>query len=68
MGQRLGGLGGINDLLLTVLKKFQNIKMAQKCSPLGNCSGGILCRFSLQLTIFKSVSSLCSRNSGGTQS
>ena len=24
MGQRLGGLGGINDLLLTVLKKFQN--------------------------------------------
>ena len=74
LGGRGGGakagrrLGGINDLLLTVLKKFQNIKMAQKCSPLGNCSGGILCRFSLQLTIFKSVSSLFSRNSGGTQS
>ena len=67
LGGRGGGakagrrLGGINDLLLTVLKKFQNIKMAQKCS------GGLLCRFSLQLTIFKSVSSLFSRNSGRTQ-
>ena len=37
LGGRGGGakagrrLGGINDLLLTVLKKFQNIKMAEKC-------------------------------------